>query len=38
MANDKLCVQIIFLAFLYLKIHINFVSDFVIKLYKREYQ
>jgi len=38
MANDKLWVQIIFMAFLYLNIHIILVSDFEIKLYKRKYQ
>jgi hypothetical protein len=38
MASDKLCVQIIFLAFLYLNIHIFFVSNFEIKLYKIKYQ
>ena len=38
MANDKLWVQIIFLAFSYLNIHIILVSDFDINLYKRKYQ
>jgi len=36
MANDKLWVQIIFLAFLYLNIYIILVSDFEIKTIQKK--